>query len=353
MTFFVISERNSSKTPSQACVNEFEDVLVGLLNARLICPNIENRRAIDIHIDSSENERVAFVICISEYKAYQSLLCIRNWRKIFDKVLLYVFDAYPISKEPGWIRKKVSRSIRALSDVDHIFIALSGGVERFERDYKTPVSFVPLAADVLKFGSGRSDRCICINAYGRQHVVHSKMLAEHFNDIEKSGSYLHTNHTEISRLHDYILHRKQFWKLLSISKIAMAYDPLVVNRTSANAFSFSFIGQRWFESLAAGCLVVGARPTCSETNVYLDWEDATVELPKNDAAVISFLEDLISDTERLAKAHKRNYMNSLLKNDWRHRLVDILSQLKLDVPVAVQKTIEEMAAKANACRKDN
>jgi hypothetical protein len=351
--FFVISQRSRSKAPAQACVNEFEDILINLLNARLVCPTIENKSANDFNTDDSERERIAFVICISEDGAYQSLVLIKNWRKIFDKVILYVFDAYHISKELGWVRKKLSRSIRALNDVDHIFTGVSAGVEILGRDFSAPVSFVPLAADVLRFGSGRSDRCISINAYGRQHMTHSKMLAEHFNDIEKSGSYLHTNHTEIRGLHDYILHRRQFWKLLSISKIAMAYDPMVVNRTTANTFSVSFIGQRWFESLAGGCLVVGARPTCSESKVYLDWDDATVELPKNDDAVIPFLEDLISDTERLANAHKRNYANSLLKNDWRHRLVDIFGQLKLDVPLAVQKEIGEMAAKANEVQKNN
>lgn len=351
--FFVISERSRSKWPAQACVNEFEDILINLLNARLICPTIENKSAIEFNTDDSEREKIAFVICISESEAYQSLVLIKSWRKIFDKVILYVFDAYHISKELGWVRKKLSRTIRALSDVDHIFTAVSAGVEILGRDFSAPISFVPLAADVLKFGSGRTNRCISINAYGRQHLEHSNMLAEHFNDIEKCGSYLHTNHTEIGRLHDSILHRKQFWKLLSMSKIAMAYDPMVVNRTSANTFSVSFIGQRWFESLASGCLVVGARPTCSESKVYLDWEDATIELPKNDDAVIPFLEDLLSDTDRLANAHKRNYTNSLLKNDWRHRLADIFTQLKMDIPPAVQSEIGAMAAKANDFQKKN
>ena len=127
----------------------------------------------------------------------------------------------------------------------------------------------------------------------------------------------------------------------------MAYDPLAVNRPGANAFIFSFIGQRWFESLAAGCLVVGRRPICSEAKKYLDWDDATVELPKNDGDVIPFLEEILNDSDRLESAHKRNYMNSLLKNDWRHRLVDIFHQLKMDLPQVIRKEIEEMAIKAH------
>ncbi|HUX90607.1 MAG TPA: hypothetical protein VMV48_07955 [Gallionellaceae bacterium] len=352
MAFFVLSERGSSKSPAQACVNEFEDVLINLLNAQLICPNTASGSSIDIDRYDSGKEKIVFVICISEYKAYQSLTCIKNWRKKFDKVIIYVFDSYPVSREMGWIRKKLSRSIRALSEVDHIFVALSGGVEKFESDFSAPVSFVPLAADVLKFGSGRSNRCISINAYGRQHLTHSKMLAEYFNNTENCGSYLHTNHTEIGQLHDYVSHRRQFWKLLSISNIAMAYDPMVVNRTGANAFTFSFIGQRWFESLAAGCLVVGRRPTCSETKDYLDWDDATVELPKNDGDVIPFLEEILNDSDRLESAHKRNYMNSLLKNDWRHRLVDIFDHLKLYIPQGIRNEIEEMAAMAHKIQQD-
>lgn len=146
------------------------------------------------------------------------------------------------------------------------------------------------------------------------------MFSEYFNNFKNNGIYLHTNHTELGQVHDYVSHRRQFWKLLGKSSIAMAYDPMVVNRPGKNTFSFSFIGQRWFESLAAGCLVVGRRPTCPEVKNYLDWDDATVELPKDDESVIPFLNELLNDDQRLESAHKRNYVHSLLKNDWRHPL---------------------------------
>lgn len=353
MSFFVLSERCRSRGAAQSCVNEFEDVIVHSLKAKLISPDNANGKPVDINSFDSDGERIVFVICISAYPAYQLLSCVKDWRKKFDKVIVYIFDAYPMSMEMGWLRKTLSRSVRALSEVDHIFVALGGGVELFERDFRAPVSFLPLAADVSKFGSGEAGRCISVNGYGRQHLIHSKMLSEHFNDTRNHGVYFHTNHTEIGQVYDYVAHRKQFWKLLSKSSIAMAYDPMAVNRSGENAFTFSFVGQRWFESLAAGCLVVGKRPTCPEAKDYLDWDDATVELPNDDGAVVQFLENILSDTNRLESAHKRNYMNSLLKNDWRHRLAKIFIRLNLDVPQELQKEIEDMTIRANDIQQDS
>ncbi len=338
MEHVVLSGRGIQRFAAQNCVNEFEDVIVRTLGARLVCPESGNNMAA---LDGlAGQDTVAWLVCLTIHQVPALLAAVPRWRKRFARVVVYVFDSY--ERFPGSVtfRQRYSRSMRTLNQVDRIYVALGGGVQRYQRRFAVPVAFLPLAADVLQFGSARTERCISINAYGRQHAGHSRVLDAHFNARDGEGLFFHTSHTAIGAVHDYRAHRRQFWKMLTMSHIAMAYDPLAVNRSGDNAFGFSFIGQRWFESLAAGCLVVGRRPVCEETQHYLGWPDATVELPADDAAVLPFMLGLLRDTERLERAHRENYRQSLLRNDWRHRLARMLDDLGIERPAVLVQELE-------------
>ena len=345
MEYVVLSGRDVNHFPAQGCINEFEDVMVRTLGARLVCPQGGENLAI---LETLEGQpTVAFLVCLTVHQVPQFLAPVRDWRRRFHRVVVYVFDAYEKFSVPRWPRRRFSPGLKTINQVDRIYVALAGAVEHYTAHFAAPVSFLPLAADVLQYGSTREDRCISINAYGRQHAGHSRLLAGHFNDVGRDGLFYHTSHTAIGEVHDYLAHRRQFWKMLSMSRIALAYDPLVVNRPGVNAFPFSFVGQRWFESLAAGCLVVGRRPRCEEAATLLDWPDATVELPEDDAAVLPFMLDLLHDEERLRRAHRENYRQSLLRNDWRHRLACILEQdLGLECPVALVQELKRLEQRA-------
>jgi hypothetical protein len=336
-TYYVLSARGITPSPAQCCVNEFEDIIASACNAKLLVPINSGRFNPDL--SAPAKDRVLLVVCISVFQAPLLLRLIPRWRDEFGKVAVYVFDAYPTNNNsrPWWKPAWASGTLSALRTVDAFFVGMLGGVDYVSRLTGMPARFVPLGANVADFGSGGSERWIDVNAYGRQYEPHRRALADRFNQKERSTFFFHTAHMQVSGVPDYLRHRAQFWQMLRMSKLMLAYDPMFANRKGGSAqFTFSFLGQRWFEGLCAGCLVVGRRPTCVEADSLLDWEDATVELPADTAEAVDFVEDLLEDGDRLRFAQIRNYGHSLLKHDWRHRLIEILDALGEDPPVLLQ-----------------
>ena len=350
--YYILSNRNNRFSPSQGCLIEFEDVLVNCCNGVLIAPKFVptssrlkrcfeqfiNPNQIDIQPNKhNTNKHVLILVCLTIWDC-SILQYIPYWRKKFDIVCAYVFDA--VLPDSGKPENFLSSSFRSLiSDLDYLFIPVTGSLEAFREKFNVPVEMIPMACDVMKFGSYQTDRCIDIIGYGRQLTKHSKILAKTYNSPNCKRIYYYTNHMKISKIHNFYGHRKLFWKLLHNSYIALAYDVLT---TPSNKFSFSFVGQRWFECLAAGCLVVGRRPVCPEANQLLNWEDATIEIPDDKDSVIPFIESLLTDEQRLQSAHYRNYINTLVHHDWRYRIADMLKCLNIDQPTPLRHDLNKL-----------
>ena len=111
-----------------------------------------------------------------------------------------------------------------------------------------------------------------------------------------------------------------FWSILERSMFAFAFTGFDEERKQSSRFPFSFVGQRWFEAMAAGCVVVGQRPTGEEADQLLDWPDSTLELDPDPDAAIGQLLDWIGDPERLAAIGLRNAARTREKHDWTARL---------------------------------
>ena len=76
--------------------------------------------------------------------------------------------------------------------------------------YDVPVEVVPLAADALKFGSGRGQRIIDVIGYGRQQREHSDLLSATFNQPGSARTYYHTDHATAGTVIDFYSHRNHF-----------------------------------------------------------------------------------------------------------------------------------------------
>jgi hypothetical protein len=134
----------------------------------------------------------------------------------------------------------------------------------------------------------------------------------------------HTDHMHIERIHNYIAHRRHFWKIAENSAVALAYDP---NKTNPDRFPYPIIGQRWFESLAAGCAVVGTRPQTAEAGHLLDWEDATIEAPDSPEETLALVLALANDRARLRDIRERNVENIRRRHDWRVRFREFFEKI--------------------------
>jgi len=352
---YLISMRKISKSPAQGCVNEFENVVVDV-GGHLIQPlgcesevsflkHFEKLKGlpgkIDIPKKTTSGTQILIIASIGISEIARIIARTPDIEKRFDIVCAYVFDAFLQKKDTKWYSWKK----HYLKKLNHLFIPMTGSLREFKEVYGVPVSYVPMASDVMKYGSSRQNRHIDIIGYGRQHREHSRLLAKEFNFPGANGLYYHTNHMIISQIKNFSEHRNMFWNVLNSSRIAMAYDPDRVD--PRKRFPFSFVGQRWFESVAAGCMVAGLSPTCQEMKKLFDWEDSTVEVPEEPENFIPFMRDLLSDNERLENSHKRNYYNALLKHDWRLRIRDILNHLGVDCPAKLKEGLEKLEEKAS------
>ena len=338
---------------------EFEDVLVDCCGGLLLVPEINSPATfpflhrfatpyrINVPKPRTRAEQVLIIVCVNGSFLYEFLASMPGWRSRFDLVCAFISDAWLPKIEldkPQW-KLRLTRQHRTCSSIDHVFIPLTGSIGEIQEYYGVPVSFLPLACDVAKFGSNQSNRPIDLNAYGRQDQKHRKILEEFYNAPTSSRMFYHTNHMMIGKVYDLYAHRRMFWNILQWSRITFAYDALRANEYGR--FRISFVGQRWFEGITAGCLIVGHKPTCPEMNELFSWEDATVEVPEDDNELIPWLEGLLTDNERLGAAHLRNYSHALARHDWRHRVATMHDSLRLPYPEQLEEQLTLIERKSS------
>ena len=362
--YYILSLRNKSFQPAQCCLNEFEDVLVDCCQGTLIEPDFSDSKfglkvlydkfarvtKIDIpEPTSTSNKQVLIIVVFTVWDCKLLDQMPKNWRERFDVVVAYVFDAaYPVYDSA--IKRQISNSRLGsnLKLLDCLFIPMTGCVQELNETFKIPIVTIPMAADVDKFGSDKHDRWIDVMGYGRQFSPHSQILENTYNDRESNRIYYYTSHMDISKIKNFNEHRRLFWKLLNNSNIALAYDVL---KTPSERFFMSFVSQRWFECLAAGCMIIGRRPVCPEADDLLNWEDATIEVPDDPNSLIPFVEDLLNNKKRLQSTQSRNYLNALGRHDWRYRIADMLAYLGLKQPIALQRSLVNLQEKYETVKK--
>jgi hypothetical protein len=284
--FYILSFRNIRKSPVQSCFVEFEDVLVKCSQGRLIIPKsdiILSGKSIyiqkifnhnSISIPSQNNKKCKQILIIVGLSIYDCniLEFLPHWRTRFDLVSAYIFDTY----HPKFHLSFFSRFRKLVNKIDYVFIPMTEALDNYRNTFKTNVEMIPMAADVLSFGTLKTNRCIDIMGYGRQLVSHKNTLEKKYNTSKSSRIFYHTSHFQIGMIHDFYEHRRLFWKLLENSQIALAYDGIY---TDPKRFKCSFIPVRYFEGITSGCVIVGKAPTCVEMKEIFGWEDSTLEIP--------------------------------------------------------------------------
>lgn len=346
MQWSILSARASDQGLAMGCLREMEDVAAEALDACILSPQtisdpaanglvsravrkfrgpVTRRYAPIMHEDfvrtgSSRGSRGLFVVAMNPSRLDMLDALPSDWRSRFDVVVGYVFDAF----EQGW---------EAHADrFDHLFVPIRRSAKLLGESIAAQVHELAMAADVVHYGSARrsADRMISVNGYGRQHREHLEAFADLWNRPDSDRVVFH----EGLMVRDVMRQRAVFWQLLTRSRIAMAYD--VRSTQGAGRFPYSLLSQRWFESLAAGCAVVGRRARCPEAEELLDWDDATIELPEDTNEAIELVDQLLRDSDRLDAIHQRNYNEMLARHDWRHRLATMHQKIELDLPPSLE-----------------
>jgi hypothetical protein len=347
---YVLSERASVDHVSWSTSFELEDVLCRTCDAVLVAP-----RAVRVHrrleplvapvlgpryrrVDLGEvaPDSTLLVVAMGP-TALRMLDSIPDWRRRFARVAAYVVDLYPAA---------VHRLLpRFVGDLDYLFVSYDQIAEAASRRSGTAVAVVRQAVDVFQQGAGGGDRPLDLTAYGRQPEALTRLLSERYNRPRSPRIFTHSTwrHPEIR---EWRQDRALFWQLLRRTRVSLGFCASLTHPDRVGGVGP--VTARWYEGIAAGCVLAGRRPAGPEAREELDWEDSVVELPMEPTAFLTAVEELLSDRARCEAASWRNYLHALRRHDWRYRVRQMLTHLGLAIPSKLIDEIEELGRRAAA-----
>ena len=311
----LISLREQFKSPAMCCVVEFEDVIARYYGAEYHM--LSSNTSVDC------DSKLVFIVILNFAQMRKIDRVLAKLRKQGKIVVLYLFDAWlnhgklPIYRK---LQNLVSPKYLFSRNYDLLCIPFQRTVHMLQSYTDAKVMHVPLAVDTSRCTGSRLDRPITFLAYGRQPKQLMNKMSTMANMPNSMHLLYHTDHMVISEIKDYYAHRRMFWSISERAIFSFAFDSYNPHQKQKSRFAFSFVGQRWFEAMSAGCVVVGRRPTCPEADQLFDWPDSTLDLDNDPEAASSQLVDWLGDRDRLRSIGLRNAAEVRRKHDWVNRL---------------------------------
>lgn len=274
-----------------------------------------------------------------------ALAALPNWRQRCRIAACYIVEAWP-QMLPEYL-------LEILSDFDHIFVGSQNCASEIERIVGRPCSYLPLAADVIRF----APRCVAaarpidVCNIGRRSSVTHHALVEmadrgeifyYFDTVAASGIDMKQR---TFRVDDPADHRKLLASLLQRSRYFFA------NRSRINQPEFDGtheLSSRFYEGAAAGAVMIGEAPDSPEFDKQFDWPDAVIRVAFNEPDMAGVLKVLDGDQIRLQRARQLNVANAALRHDWLHRLQVVFNQLGIEPTLAMRARETRLATIAQA-----
>jgi hypothetical protein len=310
---------------------EFEDAFVRATGARLIeippppRPTMARRALRTLSIDQKIRldpiERgldLLFVPCL--WPQHVMLDHIHRWRENCSTVVYYLFDSWPTERTLALSHKCF------VDDVDLIAVSFEEAVQAFRSSFTQPVVWIPQAVDSGRFQTRSAERGVFCAAIGRQDEAflaatraycrrRDRLLiysAEH-GSYRRGWEDAHDLHVNLLRHSRFALHRSN----RDIPKWSERYaiDPPTA---------------RWFQSAAAGNVMVGTPPASASFDRLLP-EASVVDVREFDSdarAVFEWLER--QSPEEMAERTRRLADWVLLRHTWFNRVFDILRHVGME-----------------------
>jgi hypothetical protein len=223
-----------------------------------------------------------------------------------------------------WINDiaKLGPQLDILNSFDHVFCTLAGSVDALAQRLDVPVTYMPLGVDTELFCPypQELDRLIDVINISRAHDTTHNALVSY---ARETGAYY--DFPTITGIYDAFSpaeHRWLYAGRLKRSRYFFAHMAKVarqVERGTQEEF-----GVRYFEGVAAGAVVLGARLSTPAFENNLGWTDSVIEVPYECGSIGSIIAELDAQPERLVEARRRNVLNALRRHDHLSRWEQIL-----------------------------
>jgi hypothetical protein len=368
----LFSMRRLEKLVAYSMTYEFEDVAAGVTGADRIDAGDENalefaRRAYKLVRYTSGSRTLArllqpapsvvrlerdYDLFFSTFNhAYElfALAIVPNWRERCRVAACFIAELW-MHQLPGYL-------LEVLADFDHVFVGMRHPVDEVARISGKPCSYLPMAADVVRFSPypGLPARVIDVCNIGRRSAVTHEALLElartrgifyYYDTVAASG---HDKKQRTFQVHEPGEHRLLLAQLLQHTRYYFA------NRARANDPDFTMgreeISGRFYEGCAAGTVMIGVPPGGEEFERQFDWPDAVIHVPFDSPDIAAVLEAMDRDPDRLARISRDNACHAALRHDWVHRLRRVFDTLGIPATAAMQEREErlrKLAAMAQA-----
>ena len=208
--------------------------------------------------------------------------------------------------------------------------------------------YFPSHTDVLNFHSISEFRPIDLIVVGRRDKAVHAPLHRYFNAPEQRRIFIDF----VTRTQMDTTAEEEFRLLMNTyarSKAAFCYEPSAIDRFKGR----SPLTARWIHAWAAGCTVFGSKPQGRGVESQTNWSEATIELPSSVSAAIETVEKVLDDGPGLARRGRRNLTEALRRHDTRRRLQDLLGELGIPLPEALQSGLKSIEERAQAVESES
>jgi hypothetical protein len=278
-----------------------------------------------------------------------ALAAIPDWRKHCRLAACFVSEL--------WLHQLPHYLLELLAQFDHVFVGVRHPIGEVARIVRRPCTYLPLAADVLRFAPhpAAPERVIDVCNIGRRsQMTHEALLRlageqrffYYYDTVAASGIDMKQR---TFRVQDAREHRMLLASLLQRSRYCFAHRGFV--NDPAFTQGRDEISSRFYEGAAAGVVMLGEPPRGEDFARQFDWPDPLIRVPFDCADISRLLQDLNSDPQRLARIRRDNVGNCALRHDWVHRLRTVFQTLGLpptDAMVAREKRLKTVADEALA-----
>lgn len=348
MRVLLVSGREDFKFLFDACAYDFEDTIIAAMDVDVATSKTDPATLADRY-------DLVIVVAVSFFRLYdisQGLLKdLRGRAK--GPVLAYVFGGYgkvaALARNP--VRRLLRNWLRSFAMFDRIYLGIGDDVDEIAGHLGVKTAYLPMAANVLGAAArpyeSRLDRPIAVSAIGRQKKDIVSTFCDRLNRPDSDEVVYYTNLLSVGEAQDLLRYRAMFWQILRKTRVSVSFDHYFTSPDTAKA---TYVGPRWFESLAAGTVVVGKAPPTEDRARLLDWEDAAIDLSTDPQTATDELLALLADEDRLRAASRENLAQMSLRHDWGHRLADILDAEGLARPDSLTARLETLRGHAEAFR---
>jgi hypothetical protein len=247
-----------------------------------------------------------------------ALATVPDWRKRCRVAACFISEL--------WAHELPDYLLELLAQFDHIFVGIKHPVEDVARIVGRPCTYLPLAADVLRFAPYPNPpaRGIDICNIGRRSAVtHAQFLRlarerrifYYYDTVRASGEHGKQMTFSVGNAAE---HRLLLASLLQRSRYYIA-NRARVNEPESTVGKEEISG-RFYEGVAAGAVLLGEPPRSDHFHAQFDWEDAVIHLPFDSPDAAAILQGLDADPRRLARIRRENVQQAALRHDWVHRL---------------------------------